>query len=110
MELLEKVLKSIEETKLSDLKVYETKDITPFFDYGVVVTASNSRQLVAAVNKLKKDLSAEGFDVKGIEGLDGGLWVLIDLNAVIVNVFLEEEREKYDLDKLWRTLPQANKE
>lgn len=110
MLILKEVIKSLQETKLEDLKIYETKRNTPFFDYAVIITASSSRQLVAAVGKLKQDMEEKGLEVKGIEGLTGGLWVLVDLGDVIVNIFIEEERTKYDLDKLWRTLPQIEVE
>ena len=108
MEILKEVIKSLNETKLEDLKIYETKNITPFFDYAVIVTAHTSRQLIAGVTKLRKDAEENLITVRGIEGLEGGLWVLVDFGDVIVNLFVEEERTKYDLDKLWRTLPQIN--
>ena len=46
-------------------------------------------------------MSAEkGYYLKGIEGLRGGYWALVDIRDILVNVFLPEERAKYDLDKL----------
>lgn len=108
MKILKEVIKSLNETKLEDLSIYETKNITPFFDYAVIVTANSSRQLHAAVDKLRKDSEENAITVRGVEGLEGGQWVLVDLGDVIVNLFIEEERTKYDLDKLWRTLPQIN--
>ncbi|MCK9471646.1 MAG: ribosome silencing factor [Bacilli bacterium] len=108
MEILKTIVKSLNETKLEDLSIYETKERTPFFDYAVIVTASSSRQLVASVDKLRKDCEEKGMTIRGVEGLDGGLWVLVDFGTVIVNIFIEEERERYDLDKLWRTLPQID--
>jgi ribosome-associated protein len=108
MDRLKKIIRSLNETKLEDLNIYETKSITPYFDYAVIASASNSRQLLAAVSKLRKDAEEAGINVKGVEGLEGGLWVLLDFVDVIVNIFIEEERTKYDLDKLWRTLPQID--
>ena len=35
------------------------------------------------------------------EGYHGGRWILIDLNDVIVHIFHKEEREYYDLERLW---------
>jgi len=106
MDSLKRIIQSLNETKLEDLNIYETKNITPYFDYAIIVTANSSRQLSAAVSKLKKDTEDNKIELRGIEGLEGGSWVLIDFNDVIVNIFIEEERAKYDLDKLWRTLPQ----
>ena len=105
MNRLKIIIKSLNETKLEDLNIYETKNITPYFDYAIVVTASSSRQLLAAVSKLRKDTEDAKMDLRGVEGLEGGSWVLMDFGDVLVNIFIEAERAKYDLDKLWRTLP-----
>jgi len=37
----------------------------------------------------------------GVEGRDEGRWVLIDLEDVIVHIFLDDVRREYDLERLW---------
>jgi ribosome-associated protein len=44
---------------------------------------------------------AGGESALGLEGYDEGRWVLIDLNELIVHVFLEDVRRHYDLERLW---------
>ena len=59
----------------------------------------------------QKKMSAEkGYYLKGIEGLRGGYWALVDMRDILVNVFLPKKRAKYDLDKLWKDLPQIDPE
>lgn len=108
MTILKETVNCLVDAKVIDIKIYETKNITPFFDYAIVATANSSRQLSAVVARLRKDSQEKNIIIRGIEGLDGGYWALVDMKEVIVNIFIEEEREKYDLDKLWRTLPQIS--
>lgn len=108
MDLLKNVIRAIDDAKVKDIKIYETKNITPLFDYAVIATANSGRQLQAAVDHLEKKSADEGFSIRGVEGVRGGYWALIDLNDVLVNIFTAEERERYDLDKLWKDLPQLN--
>lgn len=110
MELLKQVLPALENTNLKDIKIYDTKSVTPLFDYVINATATSSRQLVAIVNNIKKESLEKGFEVRNVEGARGEIWVLVDLNSVLVNVFLGEERERYALDRLWNTLPQVDVE
>jgi ribosome-associated protein len=39
------------------------------------------------------------------EGERDARWVLLDFVDFVVHVFLEEEREYYDLERLWRDAP-----
>lgn len=110
MELLKNVISAIDDARVKDIKIYETKTITPLFDYAVIATANSSRQLQAAVDYLEKKSVEVGFKIRGVEGARGGYWALVDLNDVLVNIFTAEEREKYDLDKLWKDLPQVKSE
>ena len=36
-----------------------------------------------------------------VEGYAAGQWILVDLNDIVVNVFLEPVRELYGLEALW---------
>jgi ribosome-associated protein len=40
-----------------------------------------------------------------VEGLDASQWVLLDYGDFIAHVFLDEVREFYDLERLWRDVP-----
>ena len=35
------------------------------------------------------------------EGYDTGKWILLDFNSIVVHIFSEDERDYYNLDKIW---------
>lgn len=107
-EILKNIIKCLDDAKVNDIKIYETKDITPFYDYVINSTVNNTRQMSAVVKRLEEMSTDNSYPVKGVEGLRGGFWTLVDLRDVLVNIFLTEERKKYDLDKLWQDLPQVS--
>ncbi|MEO9224371.1 MAG: ribosome silencing factor, partial [Acidimicrobiales bacterium] len=43
-----------------------------------------------------------------VEGLDDLRWVLMDYGDFVVHVFVDEAREYYDLERLWRDVPQLD--
>ncbi len=57
---------------------------------------------------IEEAVEKEGFEVRSIEGKDGGKWILMDLNDVIVHVFYYADREFYNLEKLWSDAPIVN--
>ena len=54
MQILKDVIKCLSDSKMEDIKIYRTETITPFYDLVVNSTANNSRQLSAAVQRLRK--------------------------------------------------------
>ena len=48
-----KIIEQLEKVKAKDIKVFNLKDISPFYDYFIVATATE-RQSNAAINYIKK--------------------------------------------------------
>jgi ribosome-associated protein len=102
MELLEKIIKTIEIVKVTDIKVYDMEKSSPFFDYVILATA-NERQSYALIQYLKSSVGAE--QIRGFEGKTGG-WLLVDLGEVILHLFSKEMRDYYGFDKRLMSLKQ----
>lgn len=79
-------------------------DITPkssFADFFVIASGGSERQVNSLVDEVEEKLGLAGIMTKGIEGKNGSGWVLMDFGDIIVNVFTVEQREKYNLEKVW---------
>jgi len=101
MEKLQKLITALDAKHLEDMVVLDMRSKSPLYDYMVISTAKNERIITGVLRELK-DLTAEvEFDLKFIEGHHGGEWMLADFKDVIVHVFNEETRLRYQLDKLW---------
>ena len=97
---LKGIVKALEAVNAKDIKIYQMTS-NHIFDYGIVASAIASRQmdgLVSKINELSEEYSLE---IRGVEGRGGSSWLLVDLGFAIVNLFSLEERNRYDLDKVW---------
>ena len=85
-----------------DIQVIEISDITVIADYMVIATGSSSTHVKALADEVEYQLDKAGISVSHIEGYRSNSWILLDYVDVIVNVFSQEAREFYDLDRLWQ--------
>jgi ribosome-associated protein len=79
--------------------------ITDFF---VIASGETDRQIRTIVEEVEKALRELGRKPVRREGETEGRWVLLDYVDVVVHVFAEEEREYYDLERLWRDAPRVD--
>lgn len=105
MELLEVVQKAIDEKKGERPVLYEFSSLNPFIDHVVITSAGNLRQVYALADNVADRVKEHGYPVRSIEGDKDSRWVLVDLHTIIVHVFLEEERQHFQLEKLYADLP-----
>ena len=106
VEFKEIVLKAIREKKGFDIKEYDTRSLTPFMDSMIVVSTTNIRQNNAIAQNIKDRLKENGFDgTIRIEGNADSKWLLIDLKEIVVQLFVKDERQVYQLDRLYRDVP-----
>lgn len=98
---LTKLVKALDDKHLADIIALDMSTHSPLYDYMVITTAKNER-IISGVLRELKDLGSEpGFNLKYIEGNNSGEWVLADFGDLVVHVFNEEMRGRYNLEKLW---------
>jgi ribosome-associated protein len=104
-QLAHRIVEIVSDHKGSDVLMLRTGELTTLADYFVIATGRSDRQVAALAGSLVEELRAQGVRPLGVEGRSGARWVLLDFNAVIVHLFTPDERERYDLEKLWSAAP-----
>lgn len=92
---------TLEANKARDIKIIDITKLTDIADALIICTATSTRHATATANKLLRDVKAIGARPLGIEGLEKGDWILVDLQDVIIHIMLASVREFYNLEKLW---------
>ena len=110
MDKLKKLVKALDEKHLEQIVALDMRNHSALYDFMVISTAKNDR-IISGVLRELKDLDAEPeFSLKYIEGHNGGEWVLADFGDMVVHVFNEEMRGRYNLEKLWGDADRVNVE
>ena len=87
--------------------VGQTIGITDWF---VVTSGGNARQVRAIVDEIEEQVAKSGGPrPRRVEGKDTLSWVLMDFGGFVVHVFDTESRDFYDLERLWRDMPELQR-
>lgn len=100
-EILRIVVDAAEDKKAQDLVVLDIQGVALFADYFVICHGNSETQVQAIAKEIKDKAFKTGLNSKSMEGYDEARWVLVDLGDIIAHVFHKEEREYYNLEKLW---------
>jgi len=103
--LSELVVDALEEIKGTDIVRLDVRGLTTVTDYMVVASGTSNRHVKELADAVAEKAKEAGQRPAGIEGEDGGEWVLLDLGDTLVHVMLPRVREFYNLEKLWSLSP-----
>jgi ribosome-associated protein len=90
-----------------DVAILDVHDLIVITDYFVICSGRSEPQVKTIVEEVEKAVRELGERPIRREGQAEARWVLLDYIDVVVHVFAEEEREYYDLERLWRDAPRV---
>lgn len=88
-----------------DISIINIGKVSSLCDYFVIATASSQRQVKAIADNVEDELTKIDIEPRGKEGYDTQTWVLLDYGDIMVHIFNEENRDFYNLEKLWKDAP-----
>lgn len=90
-----------EEKKAEDIRIIAVSKLTTITDAFVILSVSNERQLDALTDYFYLQAKEAGLGLANVEGKKESRWVLMDFGDVVIHLFHKEERQYYDIEKLW---------
>lgn len=107
LELATICAKAALDTKAEDLVVLDVRELSSFTDYFVIMSGRSSRHVQGLAEALEKSMRSKRISSAKAEGIQEGMWVLLDFGDVVVHIFYHEQRSFYDLEGLWHDAPRV---
>jgi iojap-like protein len=93
------------EKKAGDIVAIDVSERLVLTDVFLILSGDNDRQVRAIVDAIDEAMLKAGAKRRLREGLEEAHWVLIDYTDVIIHVQQGEDREYYELERLWKDCP-----
>ncbi len=102
LEKAKKIASILDEKKGRDVRILKVREETVITDFFVIATATSSTHLKALCDEVEYKFKEEdGIAASRVEGYQGGGWILVDFDDVIVHIFDATSRDFFNLEKLW---------
>ena len=100
-ELVREIAKVLNEKKAMDIVAIKTEEVTIVSDYFVIASGTSNTHTKSLADDVEYEIKQRtGIAPEHIEGRATG-WILLDYGTVIVHIFQQENREYYNLERLW---------
>ncbi|MBA9085124.1 ribosome-associated protein [Fontibacillus solani] len=100
-ELMNLAVSAAEDKKAMNIVALDLKEVSLIADYFVICHGNSDTQVQAIATEVRKRAQEAGTEIRGIEGMNSARWVLMDLGDVVVHIFHRDEREFYNIERLW---------
>ncbi|MEB3197601.1 MAG: ribosome silencing factor [Candidatus Sericytochromatia bacterium] len=97
-----------DDKKADDIRVFNLEGISLIADFVLLCSAQTTVKVRAVAQHVEEELTKAGYHLHGSEGWNEAVWILLDFGTVIVHVLRTQEREYYNLERLWAQAPQES--
>lgn len=88
--------------KAGNIVYIDVAEKTSLCDYFIVCSGRSTTQVRSLAENLEEKLEKEHGEIpRRREGVREGRWAVVDYADVIVHIFSDEERDFYNLERLW---------
>ena len=100
-QLMHEIVETLKEKKGIDIVTLNLQEVSLLADYFVICHGNSTTQVQSLASEVMEKVEKLGLTIRRMEGFDAARWVLIDVADVIVHIFHREERQYYNLERLW---------
>lgn len=95
------IAQAASDKKARDIAILDMTNLSPVTDFFVVASAGSVTQAQAIADNIEEKLAEAGVKLLRKEGFRESRWILLDYGTAVAHIFVQEDREFYNLERLW---------
>lgn len=95
------IVEALEGKKARATQVISVEELTSLADYFVICSGTSNTHMKTLVDEVQEKMKEKGQLHKRLEGYNSAKWILLDYGDVVVHVMSEDDRDFYNLERLW---------
>lgn len=100
-EFAKKIEGILDEKKAKDISTISIKEISILADYFVICSGTSIPHIKSLADEVEDRMEKENIMLLHKEGYNSARWILMDYGSVVIHIFHEEDRDFYNLERLW---------
>ncbi|MEG1547587.1 MAG: ribosome silencing factor [Clostridia bacterium] len=102
-----KLCEMLDNKKAVDIKALYVADKTIIAEWFIICSGHSSVQVKTLCDELDGRYTELGLELRRKEGQQDGRWIVIDFGNILVHIFNPDEREYYNMERLWADDPRG---
>ncbi|MBE5768366.1 MAG: ribosome silencing factor [Clostridiales bacterium] len=99
--IVQQLSQALYDNKGRNIVALDVHELTVICDWMVIASGRNANQVKALADDVDECAAKLGLPLRRSEGQTDGRWVILDYGHIIVHIFHQEDREYYNLERLW---------
>ena len=100
-DMLKVIIDALQDKKAEDIRVIDISNVSVIADYFIIASGGSPSQINALVDSVEEKLAELNVKPVNIEGIQNASWVLMDYGDIIIHIFSKNDREFYNLERIW---------
>ena len=96
------IAQTLYKNKANHILALDVRELTVICDYMVIASGRSASQVKALADEVDDRMAQLGYAPRRTEGQGEGRWIVMDYGHIMVHIFHQEERQFYNIERLWR--------
>jgi len=99
--IADKAYEILEDKKARNIEIIDISEVSILADYFIICSGTSTTHIKTLADELDFKMGEAGFNMIHKEGYESARWILLDFGELVVHIFHEEDRDFYNLERLW---------